>query len=121
MKQDFQFNINSLIVNEDSMKVIQSKNGIIMNIAQSVKYLVNGGLVEMAIRGILVRLILNVIKLEKPKNSQILKLVYIQNVYLVKQYPYVKMKYQIQLNPLIKKNETCKTNTYVPYTISFTA
>lgn len=51
------------------MKVIQSKNGIIMNIAQSVKYLVNGGLVEMAIRGILVRLILNVIKLEKPKNS----------------------------------------------------
>ena len=42
------------------MKVIQSKDGIIMNIAESVKNLVNGGLVEMAIRGILVRLILNV-------------------------------------------------------------
>ena len=51
------------------MKVIQSKDGIIMNIAESVKNLVNGGLVEMAIRGILVRLILNVIKLEKTKNS----------------------------------------------------
>ena len=62
-------------------------------------------LVKLIVCEILVRLIVSVTMPVKLMNSQLLKIVYVQNVALVNQYQHVEMKNQIQLKPhnMIKK------------------
>ena len=64
MKHDFQFKMNLLSVNVDTMKtyITQSKSGIMMNVWLSVKNQTIGALVKLIICGILARVIASVIE-----------------------------------------------------------
>ena len=70
MKHDFQFNMNSVSANVDWMKlqVIQSKNGIIINIGASIKNKMIGILEKSATCRILVRVTVSAINHVKLMN-----------------------------------------------------
>ena len=70
MKHDFQFNMNSVSANVDWMKlqVIQSKNGIIINIGVSIKNKMIGILEKSVTCRILVRVIVSAINHVKLMN-----------------------------------------------------
>ena len=63
MKHDFQFKMNLVSVNVDTMKtyITQSKNGIMMSVWLSVKNQTIGALVKVIISGILAHVIVSVI------------------------------------------------------------
>ena len=70
MKHDFQFNMNSVSANVDWMKlqVIQSKNGIIINIGVSIKNTMIGILEKSVTCRILVRVTVSAINHVKLMN-----------------------------------------------------
>ena len=74
------------------MYVIQSKNGIMMNVSVSVKNYMIGVFVKSAICGFLACVIVSVIRHVKLMTIQILKVAQAKKVSLVDKYWNVKMK-----------------------------
>ena len=77
MDQDFQFRMNLVSSNRELMKlyVIQSKNGVIINIGVSVTSQMIEVFIKMIICGIIECMIVNAIKPVKLKNIWALKIV----------------------------------------------
>ena len=74
MKQDFQFILNRVSVDQMKVCVIQSKNGIMINVRVTVKNSMVECLVKMTLCGVPVRVALSVIRRVKLMNIQVIKI-----------------------------------------------